>query len=323
MNPSKYQNIGAQLTKLEIKPGYALHLAEENAKVDLWTDENLQKPGFATTFKLSPGTADIKVEEGKITRLALIPDLKNFNATLEIHPLNSGEFKFGITKVLDKIKSTVKIDYQSATNQGSIAFMPKFNYMGALIDGLFKFNGIKEDQPPIIVEHLKATFKNFCLCSCYNLKEKETRGAIFVNLKKAKVGTLLHFNKQLALAEADIFAKTKIRGIKLGAIASVLNANKYTFNLESKCPVHPSSFGATATIQNKQITFAAGVQSKVNFADLKVVFKGSKKQEFTTGLNAQIKFPVKQLGAATAGITMANIMEPKNIGYNFEITLNK
>jgi hypothetical protein len=322
MQPCKYEAIGKKQTTLAIKPGYAVHLNEENAKVDLWTDAKLENPGFATTFNLPPGAVDIKVDAGKISRLAIKPDIKNYNAQLEILPLENGAFKFAVFRDLEQIKSNLKIEYASATNEGKITVSPKFEYKGIKVDGQFSFNGIKQNQPPVIVEHLKAYCKNFALCSCYNLKAEEVRGAVFLNLKKAKAGTLLHFGKGLAFKEADIFAKTKIHGLKIGTIASIM-AKKYTVNLESKCKKCKAEFGATASYTANATTFAAGLQLPVKCAGLKFVVNGQKAEKFNAGLNAQLNFPIKAVGAATAGISIANLCEPKQCGYNFEITLKQ
>jgi hypothetical protein len=322
MQPCKYEKIGREATSLAIKPGFAAHLEEENAKVDLWTDVKLQNPGFATTFKLLPGAVDIKVDAGKISRLAIKPDLKDYKANLEILPLENATFKFGISKKIDQIKSNVNLEYFSATNEGKITISPKFEVKDVKIDGQFTFNGIKENQPPVLVDHLKANYKNIALCSCYNLKEKEARGAVFLNLKKAKVGTLLHFGEKCTLKDADIFAKTKIKGVKIGTITTVF-AQKCRLNLETKCKECGAKFGLTSCFTKDAINFAAGVQAPVKCANLKVVFNGDYKEAFNANINAQLKFPIKSVGNAVAGVCLTDLRETRKLGYNFEIALKQ
>jgi len=320
MQPCKYEKVAKCLTTLDIKPGYAIHLQDENAKVDIWTDVNLQNPGFFTNFGLPPGSVGMKVEGGNITTLSIKPDLKNFNAQLEIKPLQNGAFNFAINKKLDALKSCLRLEYNSEISQGKVTLSPKFEYKGVKIDGQFTFNGVKEEQPIILIDHLKAKFENFALCSCYNLKEKEARAAVFVNLKKAKAGTLLHFSKDCTLKEADIFAKTKIRGFKISTISSVLAQKKYTVKLE-KCCKEMGAFGASATCSEKGIDFAAGFKAPIKFADLKVVLNGKRASEYSAGLSAQVKFPIKELGDAQFGVCIPNITAPSKLGYNFEIAL--
>jgi len=320
MQPCKYEKVAKCLTTLDIKPGYAIHVQEENAKVDVWTDVNLQNPGLFSIFTLPPGAVAMKVEGGKVSTLSIKPDLKNFNAQLEIKPLQNGAFNFAINKKVEQLKSCLRLEYNSEISQGKVTLSPKFEYKGVNIDGQFTFNGVKEGQPIILVDHLKANFKNFALCSCYNLKEKEARGAVFVNLKKAKAGTLLHFSKDCTLKEADIFAKTKVHGFKISTIASVLAQKKYTVNL-AKCCAEKGAFGATATYSGKAIDFAAGFKTPIKCADLKVVLKGKKADQFTAGLSAQIKFPIKELGDAQFGVCVPNLTAPSQLGYNFEVAL--
>jgi len=320
MQPCKYEKVASCETALQIKPGFAVHLQEENANVDAWTDINLQNPGFATTFKLPPGKVDLKVADGKIAALAIKPDLKSYNAELNINPLKDGSFKFSICRKLEQIKSGIKLEYCSECSEGKVTLTPKFNYKGVKIDGQFAFNGVKEGQPIILVDHLKAKFNKFALCSCYNLPEKEARAAVFVNLNKAKAGTLLHFNKDFVLKEADVFAKTKVKGLKISAIAKVLEAKQYTVKLQKKCPVSNASMGAMVKYTAKQIDFAAGLITPVKCADLKLVLNGKKTDAINAGINALFKFPIKDLGKAQVGVAIPNLTAPTQLGYNFEIT---
>jgi len=322
MQPCKYEKIAKCQTSLAVKPGFAAHLEEENAKVDVWTNIDLQNPGFSSTFMLPPGCVNLKVEGGKINALSIKPDLKNYNAQLEILPLK-GSFNFGINRKIEQLKSNLKLEYNSEMSQGKVTLSPQFEYKGIKIDGQFAFNGVKEGQPIVLVDHLKANFKNFALCTCYNLPMKEARAAVFVNLKKAKAGTLLHFNKDLTLKEADIFAKTKVKGLKIGAIASVLDAKKYTVKLEKKCPVSKASMGATATYTAKAIDFAAGIITPVKCADLKLVLNGSKGNAFNAGLNAQFNFPICGVGKGQAGVSIPNLTAPTQLAYNFEIAFKQ
>jgi len=322
MQPCDYQSIGNKQTTLQFQPGYALHVKEENADVDFWADVNLQNPGFATTFKLPPGTVNMKVEGGKIAKLALKPDLKNFMSNLEIFPLENGAFNFSICNNIEKIKSDVKLEYNSAISQGKVTVSPKFEYKGVKIDGQFSFNGIHPEQPPVLVDHCKAYIKNVALCSCYNLKEKESRAAVFVDLKKAYAGTLLHLNKEFHFNEIDVFAKTECHGVKVGLVAALM-AKKYSLNLESKCEKTGAESGARVTYSNKQIDFAAGMQTPIKCLNLQVVAQGKYAEKLDTGIKAQVKFPIKSIGEATAGINLANIFAPSQFGYNFEIVFKQ
>lgn len=322
MQPCKYEKIGKEATCLAINPGFGVHLKEENANVDIWTDVKLQNPGFSTLFKLPPGAVHLKVEGGKVSKLALLPDLKDYKATLEILPLENPSFKFGISKKIDQIKSDVKLDYASASNEGKITVSPRFEIKDVKIDGQFTFVGLKENQPPVLVDHLKAFYKNVALCSCYNLKDKEVRGAVFLNLKKAKVGTLLHFGEKCTLKDADVFAKTKIKGVKIGTITSIF-AQKCKVNLETKCDKCGAKFGLTSCLQKGEIKFTAGVQAPVKCANMKLVFNGQYNEAFNGDLNAQFRFPIKSVGNAVAGVSLTDLRETRKIGYNFEITLKQ
>ena len=324
MKPCCYESIGNCQTKLNVKPGFSLGYSEGRTTLKIETDRNLQNPSLATNFRLAPGKLDLTVAGGKVSKFVLRPDLEPHNASLEIFPLEGGQFNFKISKKCPASGFGIILGYSSSNAQGYVTFKPKYKLpaAGFKVNSQFTFNGVSDEHPIVLVDHIRADYKNFRLCSCYNKQMKEWRGAIFADLHKANLGALLHFGKEKIVTDVDIFAQTFLKGFKLAAIASVLSENKTVkVNAEGQLCEHARA-GAKLTFAGKTFNGKAGLSTCVRGFDVDAVVSAAYNTAFTLGLDAQVKVPLHGFGKGTLGLKLADVTKAE-YGIRFDVELKQ
>ena len=331
MKPKCYESVAKDQVKLQVKPGFTVSYDHGATDVKLHADQNLQNPSFESKFKLEPGKVSLKIEGGKVARLELEPDLDDHDAKLSILPIEGGQFKFEIKKKCPCSHLGLQFGYNSAQTQGFVTVKPEIVVKDQVrIKSKLSFRGTNQDYP-ILLDRLRADYKNIRLASCYQPDEKEWRAGLFVDLRKAHsyVGTRLHFSQELKFLAADLFARTTVKGIHVSTVTTLSQTEKpnvFTLNVEGVCPHQPeSSVGARLTYAGKDFSGKFGVETLVKGLKAEGVLTAGylgEKNQFTAGVDAQVKFPLHGFGKGTLGLNIKDLLNIGTPGLRFNVELH-
>ena len=329
MKPACYQSVGGDAFGAKFEEGYSVKYNEEHVSAVIKTDKNLQNPSFAANFKLSPGSAALDINGGKVTKLALTPNLAKFDTSLNIFPLDGGKFTVNINKKCPETGALFNFSYDSSVAKGALAVSPVFDVKGIHFDGKFIFKGVDPNKPLIHIDHLHADWKNIRLCTCtVDAKDKadqEFRMALFANLKKANAGSLLHFSRETKdIKEIDVFAMTKIKNLDLSVIGGIKNKTlevRLGGPLCKNCPC--TKFGAKVAYAKAGMNVDLGLKTCVKGASVKTNVSVTKAQEIKHKIVTAIEVPVKGLGNAYASLKIDDVTAPTKFAYGFGIELKQ
>ena len=331
MKPKCYDSVASDLTKLAVKPGFTVKYDHGPTNVQLSTDQNLQNPSFESKFKLEPGDVSINIAGGKVTKLLLEPDVKEHGAKLSILPLEGGVFKLDLKQKCPCTKLGLEMGYDSAKTQGYFTIKPQVNIKDQVqIKSKLTFKGTGQAYP-VLLDRLRADYKNIRLASCFQPDTNEWRAGLFVDLKKANAyaGTRLHFSKEFKYLAVDIYAKAQLKGIKLSTISTLAQNDKpnvFNVNLQGGCDRCPDTeWGAKLTYAGKDFTGKLGAESVIKGLKVEGVlttkYAGDQKA-FTAGLDAQVHFPLHAFGKGTLGVNLKDLAKVGTPGIRFNVDLN-